>query len=345
MHDGIYRRKDSPYWWASWTESGKTIRKSTGVRIAADPRGTEAKRIRAGFLAGSHQQPIIGYRWLDLVGQYISDKRASWRPCTLKAYRQSLAHLVAYFGEDGGLQSRADVKAYIRHHADKRKPSTINLDVSLMSGAYRHAMTELEMDIANPWESRALRADNARNRYLTREEADRLIAAAESSHAWYLADFIRLALNTGMRHGELLCLTWDRVDMDAGTITFDCADQKNGKRAVLPINAGARLALGRLLARRKGPHVFHADGQPISKVDKAFDGARTRAGLPDVKIHDLRRTFGSWLVQSGVSIHAVSGLLRHSDIRITARVYAHLGVEEFREAASVLDSRPRLKVV
>lgn len=344
MHDGIYKRNDSPYWWASWTENGRTIRKSTGIRITDDPRGTNAKRIRASLLTGEYQS-VIERRWIDLVGQYISDKRAAWRPNTMREYRHALRHLVAFFGEHSGLQSRAEVKAYLRHAQTTLAPGSINTHVALMNGAYRHGITELELDIVNPWERRALRVDNARARYLTREEAEKLVTAAEESRAWYLADFIRLALNTGLRHGELLALTWDRVDMDAGTITFDTMDQKNGKRATLPINAGARLALGRLLAKRQGSHVFHQHGRKLDAIDGAFHGARARAGLPDVKIHDLRRTFGSWLVQSGVSIHAVSGLLRHSDIRITARVYAHLGVEEFREAAAVLDAPPRLKVV
>ena len=63
-----------------------------------------------------------------------------------------------------------------------------------------------------------------------------------------------------------------------------------------------------------------------------------RAGLEDTHPHDLRRTFGSWLVQAGVSIQAVSALLRHSDIRITDRVYAHLSPESLREAVAVLNA-------
>lgn len=346
MHDGIYRRKDSPFWWASWSENGKTVRRSTGIRITNDPRGTEAKRVRAGLLAGGYQPAAEpGYRWIDIVGQYIADNRARWRPATQMEYRHALKKLVAFFGEDSGLQTRSDVKVYIREQLKTLAPGSVNIHITLMRAAYSHARVEMELDIPNPWERRTLPVNNERGRYLTREEADRLIAAAETSKARYLSDFIRLALNTGLRHRELLGLTWDRIDLEAGTIAFEGEDQKNGKRAVIPINSGARIALMNRLAKRDGDRVFACKGRPIISVKNAFMMARTRAGLPDVCIHDLRRTFGSWLVQSGVSIHAVSGLLRHSDIRITARVYAHLGIEEYREAASVLDAAPKLRVI
>ena len=63
----------------------------------------------------------------------------------------------------------------------------------------------------------------------------------------------------------------------------------------------------------------------------------------DVHPHDLRRTFGSWLVQAGVGIERVSELLRHSDIQVTARVYAHLRTGDLVEAAETLD-QPRYRV-
>jgi integrase len=73
-------------------------------------------------------------------------------------------------------------------------------------------------------------------------------------------------------------------------------------------------------------------------VKKSFAKAVRQAGLEDVHPHDLQRTLGSWLVQAGVSIQAVSALLRHSDIRITDRIYAHLSPESLREAVDVLNA-------
>ena len=80
------------------------------------------------------------------------------------------------------------------------------------------------------------------------------------------------------------------------------------------------------------------DGSPILSMKRGFAGAVDSAGLVDVHPHDLRRTFGSWLVQAGVGIDRVSELLRHHDVAITGRVYAHLRPRDLADAAAVLDA-------
>jgi integrase len=79
-------------------------------------------------------------------------------------------------------------------------------------------------------------------------------------------------------------------------------------------------------------------------VKKGFTLAVQRAGLSDVHPHDLRRTFGSWLVQAGVDIRRVSELMRHADIRVTAQVYAHLAPKDLVAAVEVLNRPGRGQV-
>ncbi|WP_217994913.1 tyrosine-type recombinase/integrase [Methylogaea oryzae] len=97
------------------------------------------------------------------------------------------------------------------------------------------------------------------------------------------------------------------------------------------IRAAEKVPKARHLAR------LHKEGERIASIKKGFASAVKAAGLDDVHPHDLRRTFGSWLVQAGVPIQAVSSLLRHSDIRITDRVYAHLSPVTLKSAVDVLD--------
>jgi integrase len=80
-------------------------------------------------------------------------------------------------------------------------------------------------------------------------------------------------------------------------------------------------------------------GNRIASIKKSFATAVRSAGLGDVHAHDLRRTCGSWLVQANVPIHHVSALLRHSDIRVTDRVYAHLAPENVRLGVQALEGR------
>lgn len=351
--DGIYQRPDSPYWWMSYPDtSGKTARRSTGIRTALDPHGIEARRVRDGFIAPS---VVVDTEmsWDELVEAYLPELERKVRASTLKRYEDALRALYHTFsGKPANVPTRL-VKDYIRARvAQGYAPSTINIQVGLMCGMYRWAIDELELPIQNPWSRRALPVANARERYLTRDEADRLLNAARGNPwAPYLADFIELSLHTGMRTMEVLGLTWDRVDLDANTITFGAEDQKSGKRNVIPINSTARRVLLRRqeVMRQEGVIgryvIFQRRGKKLTTVVGAFRRARTRAGLPDVHPHDLRRTFATWMIQAGASIQHVSGLLRHQDIKLTASVYAHLSADNYREAAELLDVKPKLRSV
>jgi integrase len=79
------------------------------------------------------------------------------------------------------------------------------------------------------------------------------------------------------------------------------------------------------------------DGSRIESIKKGFAACVADAGLTNVHPHDLRRTFGSWLVQSGVGVERVSELLRHGSVAITASVYAHLRPDDLASAAAILD--------
>lgn len=144
----------------------------------------------------------------------------------------------------------------------------------------------------------------------------------------------------------MLGLEWSRVDRQANLIYLGAEHQKNGKVGSVPLNQEARAAIASR-ARFRAQHCPEArwvfctrKGGRIASVKKGFALAAERAGLKDVHPHDLRRTFGSWLVQSGVDIRRVSDLMRHSDIRVTARVYAHLAPGDLVAAVEVLDRTP-----
>ena len=150
-----------------------------------------------------------------------------------------------------------------------------------------------------------------------------------------------------MRPGEIIGLTWGRVSLTDRLVTFKGVDQKNGKLGSVPLNDEARDAL---LARARFGATHRPDslwvfcdrkGNRIASVKRGFAACVRDAGLANVHPHDLRRTFGSWLVQDGVGIERVSRLLRHHDEAITARVYAHLRPDDLADAVSVLNGNRR----
>jgi integrase len=254
----------------------------------------------------------------------------------------------------GGVEVLAHIAGRI---AQGIAPSTVSKEIALVSAARNWARRELEGDVPNPWESRRQREPALRGRWLDRAEATRLLGAALTArralrYPW-LHDFIRLGINAGMRPGEMLWLEWRRIDLQEGLVVFDAArtgpdaktGQKNGKAGRVPLNRDAREALI-LRARFRATWcpdsrwVFcRKDGSRIESVKKGFAACDEDAGLVDVHPHDLRRTFGSWLVQAGVGIERVSELLRHGDVAITARVYAHLRPSDLADAVAILEQR------
>jgi integrase len=175
-------------------------------------------------------------------------------------------------------------------------------------------------------------------------DAAALLRAAEGlPRAEHTADFIRIGLYVGMRPGEILGLEWRRVDLSRNLIYFGADNQKSGKVGSVPLNERAREAI---IARARfratwcpaSPWVFcDREGERIASVKKSFASARDAAGLVDLHPHDLRRTCGAWLAMAGVSIKDIAAILRHSDIRVTDRVYTPIAPESLRGALGALD--------
>lgn len=204
----------------------------------------------------------------------------------------------------------ASIRGYISHRMQGNVgPATINRELCTLSAALNYARREWEWDVPNPVHGRKLREPEGRVRWLTREEADSLVEIAhQEANAPHLPDFIRLALNTGCRKGELLGLEWARVDFDQNLIYLEGRHTKTGKRRSLPLNQEARRAVeGRKDFHAEfcpdSPWVFaHKAGARILDVKRAFTTACARAGIADFRIHDLRHTCAAWLVSSGVAL-------------------------------------------
>lgn len=338
-----YRRKDSPYWWIKYTDaSGKATYESTGTDDRKEADALEAKR-----RLEVHQQRKWGiqpeHSFEDMMIAFITAKQDEWRDHERVKYggRQLQAHFAGMTAER---IRRADVAAYIlKRKNDGRAARTINRELDLLSAAFNYTRTQLEWHMQNPVSGMSLKEPEGRLRWVTRVEADTLIDEAEKDRkSPHLADFIRLALNTGCRKNEMLKLPWDRVDLKANRIYLGSEDTKNGKRRMVPVNLEARQALlnrARFRAEQcpDSPWVFaHKNGERVKYMQNGFQAALKRAGIENFRVHDLRHTCASWLVNAGVPLPEVRDLLGHSSIEMTER-YAHLAPENLKGAVSVLD--------
>jgi integrase len=196
------------------------------------------------------------------------------------------------------------------------------------------------------------REPEGRLRFLSEDEAAKLLAACEeassdrrmiSQRSPYLFAIVTIALNTGMRKGEILGLTGECVDFARGVILLQRT--KSGRRREVPMNRAVDRVLADLREKQArasddgaplSPAFRRADGSAWGSIRKAFEGACEAAKVSDFRFHDLRHTCASWLVMRGRPLKEVQELLGHASITMTMR-YAHLAPDRLRDAVASLE--------
>jgi len=156
----------------------------------------------------------------------------------------------------------------------------------------------------------------------------------------HLRPLVTVALNTGLRRGELLGLRWGDVNLAAKVLTVTAETAKSGHTRRIPLNHEAHGVLSAWRARRGEPEgdslVFPgADGRRMTRIDTAWRGLMKTAALKGFRLHDCRHHFASRLVQRGVDLYTVKELLGHSEIAMTER-YSHLSPGNLRAAVDAL---------
>lgn len=192
-----------------------------------------------------------------------------------------------------------------------------------------------ESDVRNPAAGIELRPEVRRQVRLELTELPKLEAAIDaSSDDPYLRAYFRFVLATGCRRGEALALKWRDVEDTA--IIF--RDTKAGADHTVPLSAYAAQLLQGLPRLANNPHVFvsRQHGKRLTEPSKAWQKIREAAGLKHLRIHDLRRTFGSWLGDAGFTSKQIGTTLGHKS-DITSRVYMALGDQSKRAAVDAVE--------
>lgn len=167
------------------------------------------------------------------------------------------------------------------------------------------------------------RYNNKRERFLTATEAKKLIAAAAKSSNPQLRAVVQLLLLTGARKNELLKARWSDVNLEQKV--WHIPDSKTGKPRYVPLSADAVKVIEGLVEIPGCPWLLPnpLTLKPYSDIKRAWDKARTEAGLGDLRIHDLRHSAASFMINAGTDLYAVGRILGHADHQSTMR-YSHL---------------------
>lgn len=231
--------------------------------------------------------------------------------------------------------TRQDIQ---RVHHDRRAsgaaPGSANRLLILMRYAFNLAIKwEVPGVKANPSKDVPLMEENNKlERYLTQEEAHRLYDAVCGSENPMLRFIMPMLLMTGARKREVLNARWEDFDLERRLWRVPIS--KNGKARHVPLSSGVLTLLSGLPETGHGRHLFPnpATGKPYVSIFCAWNTARKNAGLPKVRMHDLRHSFASFLINGGRSLYEVQRILGHTQSKTTQR-YAHLRHDTLLDAA------------
>jgi site-specific recombinase XerD len=333
---GIYQRGDD--WGIDWYDGSKRRRQLVG------PSKGEAKALlavkRAERLRGRREIiPKVDAPAFDqyVEGPYAEYARTNKRGFYNEQYR--LKQLTRYFG-------KINISDLRRSHAERfkselshrRAPGTVNR----LLGNLKHILSmavDDELITTNPFvRVKLLHVPERHERILTKEEEERLLAACSQVHTPLLRTGVVISLNTGMRKGEIYGLRWEQVNLADRSIHVRNGKTRGSARRI-PMNEAVQELLSELCKVRKGDFVFPSPrkkGERFRDPKVGFMKAVKLAKIPHIRFHDLRHTFATRLVRSGVDIVTVQHLLGHSNIMMTSR-YAHSDADAKMDAVERLD--------
>ena len=228
--------------------------------------------------------------------------------------------------------SRSDIAAF---HAQlgKTAPYEANRLLRLLSKMFDLAgqWGFSEESSSNPAKKIHLFKEEKRDRWLKPTELPQLVEAIDQEPNRVAAQAVWLYLLTGARKSELLQAKWSDIDWERKELKIP--ETKAGRIHYIPLTEPAYELLKGIQHTKNNPYIFpgHIAGKPLVNITKPWKRICVKAGLEDMRLHDLRRTVGSWLAQSGNSLHLIGKILDHSNQSTTAG-YARFAQDQGRQA-------------
>lgn len=317
-------------WYLDFTFNKKRIRQFGGY-TKEQARNTLAKmRIekldeKLGYKKPA--QPDVGFVEFarEFIEIYSKQNKKSW-----KRDEVSLKSLGPFFK---GKTIQDIGPELIERYKAKRKtevsPATVNRELSFLKTMFNKSVEWGRLESSPLKNVKKFKEPNFKDRILNVDEMKRLIDAADN----HLEPILIIALNTGMRKGEILSLKWENIKLSKRCIHLE--DSKAGKSRDVPMNGLVIEALSAIPQNSEYVFFNSRTGGPIQDVKTAFKTACENAEIKGLRFHDLRHTAATRMVETGTNLVTVSKILGHSSILMTMR-YAHPTPENMRLAVEKL---------
>jgi integrase len=319
----LFKRKDSPNWWVKISHNGRTVQKTTGTADEA-----KALEYHDKLKASLWDQERLGvkprYSWQEAVIRYLAETRSKASTDTDKIHLRWLDRYLSGLMLD---EISRDVieKVMAKRIADKVANSTVNRTMEVVRAVLRKAAFDWEWLERVP-RVRMLSEPKRRIRWITKEEAERLIDALPS----HLAAMVRFSLETGLRKANVTGLQWSQVDLARRTAWIHPDQAKARKAIAVPLSVAAVAVIREQLGKH-ATHVFSYKGHSVTQVNtKTWRDTLKKVGIAEFRWHDLRHTWASWHVQSGTPLHVLQELGAWESVEMV-RKYAHLSSEHLTQ--------------
>ncbi len=295
------------------------------VELLNKPDSTNSYAVEA-------EDPVFPDFAKEYIELYAKPKKRSWQ-----RDEYSIARLSAFFGRRHLSQiSLLLIEKYKLERKAAVSTATINRELACLKTILSVAVDWNKLVPGFPLKKIKLtKESNTRTRVLSPNEETSLMAEATP----HLRPMITLALNTGMRLGEILKLRREHINFTSRMITVPAENSKSKKTRQVPMNE-AVLDLIRSLAPAEG-YIFHKrHGEPYENVNTGLQAACIRAKVNAFRFHDLRHSFATRFVERGGNIVVLSKILGHSTISLTYNRYCHPSNDAMLAAVENMSEKP-----
>jgi len=324
----LIKRDGSPFWYVDFRDqSGRRHRISTGTSSRR-----VASQVETRLKSDVASRKFLGVSRGQLTLATVLQRYVEWQRVVGKRWDRSdlaMRNILKVMSANTSVRKLTvvDVDRYKQERLQYVKPGTVQREMNVLIGALNRAVVRGELNV-NPLAGRVKQMRIApRNRVLSDNEVDRLMAEARKGPS-YLLPTLALMLGAGLRRGEALGLLWQDVDLDTGAIIVHA--QKTKKTRIVPLASWVQEIL-KATPRVGATVIATTEGRTIESVKRSFRSCCKRAGVEGVVLHDLRRTFGTRMARAGASPWIIQALLGHRSLR-TTQVYVSISDSAMRRA-------------
>jgi site-specific recombinase XerD len=322
---GVYEKAPgSGIWWVRYADAmGRIRREKAGTKSSALTlyRKRKTESLQRKKLPENLRSPMVSFA--ELAREALAYSKAHKRSYDDDVIR--MERLLCRFRDRvADSITPQELEQHLSQTAEESDwaPATVNRYRALFSLVFRLGIESGKVKENPARLVKHRQENNVRVRWLSAEEEVRLRAAVSATSPEHMPE-LDLALNTGLRLGELYGLDWENVNLARRVLTIP--RPKNGEMRHIPLNGPAVAALGELQKRSDGigPVIRNAEGGALGSPRYWFEPAVRNAKIRSFSWHCLRHTFASRLVMAGVDLRTVQELMGHKSIQMTVR-YSHL---------------------